>query len=155
MLASIMTVTMALVQTVQASDITVKVKNEITGGSCYLPCICWQGQADEAAQWQQGDTVELLGRYQSRQYEKVLDTATGEREQHYLESAIKGRCLLSGQHSLRRTTEKFGKTNRVLYTIHQEKSILEVCRCVCGQCLRAPREESARIPKDAERLPKR
>ena len=35
----------------------------------------------EAAQWQQGDTVELLGRYQSRQYEKVLDTATGEREQ--------------------------------------------------------------------------
>lgn len=32
-------------------------------------------------QWQQGDTVELLGRYQSRQYEKVLDTDTGEREQ--------------------------------------------------------------------------
>ena len=63
------------------TDITVKVKNEITGGSCYLPCICWQEQADEAAQWQQGDTVELLGRYQSRQYEKVLDTATGEREQ--------------------------------------------------------------------------
>ena len=56
---------------------------------------------------------------------------------------------------LRRTTEKFGKTNRVLYTIHQEKSILEVCRCVCGQCLRTPHEESARIPKDAERLPKR
>ncbi|MEQ2381096.1 hypothetical protein WMO21_01845 [Lachnospiraceae bacterium CLA-AA-H58] len=52
-----------------------------TGGSCFLPCICWQEQADEAAQWQQGDTVELLGRYQSRQYEKVLDTATGEREQ--------------------------------------------------------------------------
>lgn len=63
------------------TDITVKVKNEITGGSCFLPCICWQEQADEAAQWQQGDTVELLGRYQSRQYEKVLDTATGEREQ--------------------------------------------------------------------------
>lgn len=54
---------------------------ELTGGSCFLPCICWQEQADEAAQWQQGDTVELLGRYQSRQYEKVLDTATGEREQ--------------------------------------------------------------------------
>lgn len=30
---------------------------------------------------EQDDTVELLGRYQSRQYEKVLDTATGEREQ--------------------------------------------------------------------------
>ena len=63
------------------TDITVMVKNELTGGNCYLPCICWQEQADEAAQWQQGDTVELLGRYQSRQYEKVLDTATGEREQ--------------------------------------------------------------------------
>ncbi len=63
------------------TDITVKVRNELTGGSCYLPCICWQEQADEAAQWQQGDTVELLGRYQSRQYEKVLDAATGEREQ--------------------------------------------------------------------------
>lgn len=63
------------------TDITVRVRNELTGGSCYLPCICWQEQADEAAQWQQGDTVELLGRYQSRQYEKVLDAATGEREQ--------------------------------------------------------------------------
>ena len=63
------------------TDITVKVRNELTGGNCYLPCICWQEQADEAAQWQQGDTVELLGRYQSRQYEKVLDAATGEREQ--------------------------------------------------------------------------
>ncbi len=30
---------------------------------------------------ERGDTVELLGRYQSRQYEKVLDAATGEREQ--------------------------------------------------------------------------
>ena len=63
------------------TDITVMVKNELTGGKCFLPCICWQEQADEVAQWQQGDTVELLGRYQSRQYEKVLDAATGEREQ--------------------------------------------------------------------------
>lgn len=70
-----------LVQRKRITDITVKVRNELTGGSCFLPCICWQEQADEAAQWQQGDTVELLGRYQSRQYEKVLDAATGEREQ--------------------------------------------------------------------------
>lgn len=41
------------------TDITVKVRNELTGGSCFLPCICWQEQADEAAQWQQGDTVEF------------------------------------------------------------------------------------------------
>ena len=33
------------------TDITVKVRNELTGGSCFLPCICWQEQADEAAQW--------------------------------------------------------------------------------------------------------
>lgn len=66
-------------KTINANE--VKVRNELTGGSCFLPCICWQEQADEAAQWQQGDTVELLGRYQSRQYEKVLDAATGEREQ--------------------------------------------------------------------------
>lgn len=32
------------------TDITVKVRNELTGGSCFLPCICWQEQADEAAQ---------------------------------------------------------------------------------------------------------
>lgn len=63
------------------TDLAVRVRNELTGSNCYLPCICWQEQADEAAQWQQGDTVELLGRYQSRQYEKVLDTDTGEREQ--------------------------------------------------------------------------
>ena len=71
------------------------------------------------------------------------------------ESAIKSRRLLTGQHFLRGTTAKSGKADRVLYTIHQEKSLLEVCRCVYGQCLRAPHEESARIPKDAERLPKR
>lgn len=63
------------------TDITVKVRNELTGGSSFLPCICWQGQADEVAQWQQGDTVELLGRYQSRRYEKALNADTGEREQ--------------------------------------------------------------------------
>ncbi len=62
------------------TDIQIKVKNELTGGTCYIPCICWQEQADEVATWQQGDTVELLGRYQSRGYEKVIDTETGERE---------------------------------------------------------------------------
>lgn len=29
------------------TDITVKVRNELTGGSCFLPCICWQEQADD------------------------------------------------------------------------------------------------------------
>ena len=68
------------------------------------------------------------------------------------ESAIKSRCLLPGQHFLRGTTAKSGKPDRVLYTIHQEKSLLEVCRCVCGQCLWTPCEKPARVPEDAERL---
>lgn len=62
------------------TDISVMVKNELTGNKCFVPCICWQEQADEVAGWQQGDTVELLGRYQSRQYEKVIDTDSGSRE---------------------------------------------------------------------------
>lgn len=56
------------------ADIMVKAKNEFTGGWCFIPCICWQEQADEVATWQQGDTVKLLGRYQSREYDKVIDT---------------------------------------------------------------------------------
>lgn len=62
------------------SDIRVKVQNMLTAGACYIPCICWQEQADEAAGWQQGDKVKLLGRYQSREYSKLLDSETGERE---------------------------------------------------------------------------
>ena len=63
------------------TDIFVMVKNELRGNKCFIPCICWQEQADEIAEWQQGDTVELLGRYQSRQYEKVIDAESGSREQ--------------------------------------------------------------------------
>lgn len=62
------------------TDIFVKVENELKGGWCYVPCICWQEQADEVADWQQGDTVELLGRYQSRVYNKLIDAETGQRE---------------------------------------------------------------------------
>ena len=68
------------------------------------------------------------------------------------ESAIKSRRLLPGQRFLRGTTAKSGKPNRVLYAIHQKKSLLETCRCVCRQCLRTSYEKPARIPKDAERL---
>lgn len=63
------------------TDIMVMVKNELTGKKCFVPCICWQEQADEAAGWKENDTVELLGRYQSRQYEKVIDTESGKKEQ--------------------------------------------------------------------------
>ena len=68
------------------------------------------------------------------------------------ESAIKSRRLLPGQRFLRGTTAKSGKPDRVLYTIHQEKSLLEVCCRVCGQCLWTPCEKPARVPEDAERL---
>ena len=33
------------------TDITVKVRNELTGGSCFLPCVCWQEQADEPSKY--------------------------------------------------------------------------------------------------------
>lgn len=62
------------------TDIFVKVQNVLTAGTCYIPCICWQETADEVAGWKQGDTVELLGRYQSRQYEKVIGANSGSRE---------------------------------------------------------------------------
>ena len=51
--------------------------------------------------------------------------------------------------------EKQIESGVVVHQAQGEKSILEVCCCVCGQCLWTPREESARIPKDAERLPER
>lgn len=55
------------------TDIFVKVQNVLTAGTCHIPCICWQEQADEVANWQQGDKVKLLGRYQSREYSKLVD----------------------------------------------------------------------------------
>ena len=61
------------------SDIFVEVENVLTGTSCYIPCICWQENADEVAGWQPGDKVKLLGRCQSREYlkqtEKEIRTA--------------------------------------------------------------------------------
>lgn len=60
------------------TDIFVKVQNVLTAGICYIPCICWQEQADEVAGWQQGDKVKLLGRYQSREYVKHIEAQTGD-----------------------------------------------------------------------------
>lgn len=63
------------------TDFSVKVENVLTHSSSYIPCICWGETAEEVATWQQGDKVELLGRYQSRNYSKVIDADTGEREE--------------------------------------------------------------------------
>lgn len=62
------------------TDIFVKVQNTLTAGMCYIPCICWQETADEVAGWQQGDKVKLLGRYQSREYQKGIAGETVEWE---------------------------------------------------------------------------
>lgn len=55
------------------SDIFVKVKNQLTKCSSLIPCICWNETADEVANWLPGDTVKLLGRLQSREYEKLIE----------------------------------------------------------------------------------
>ena len=42
----------------------------------YIPCIAWGTSAREVAKWQVGDQVHLTGRFQSREYEKVLADGT-------------------------------------------------------------------------------
>lgn len=56
------------------SDIFIKVQKELAPGNCFIPCICWQETADEVAGWEQGTKVRLLGRYQSREYDKEVAT---------------------------------------------------------------------------------
>lgn len=63
------------------TDFYIKTENVLTHNSSYIPCVCWEETAEEVATWQQGDKVELLGRYQSRNYSKVIDADTGEREE--------------------------------------------------------------------------
>lgn len=50
----------------------IKVQKELAPGNCFIPCICWQETADEVAGWEQGTKVRLLGRYQSREYDKEI-----------------------------------------------------------------------------------
>ncbi|MEA4894515.1 MAG: single-stranded DNA-binding protein [Oscillospiraceae bacterium] len=47
--------------------------NRPFGRSDYLPCISWGQNAREASQWNVGDTIELEGRIQSRNYIKSAD----------------------------------------------------------------------------------
>ena len=53
-------------------DILIAV-NRPFGRSDYLPCITWGQNARETALWNVGDTVELEGRIQSRNYIKSVD----------------------------------------------------------------------------------
>ena len=61
-------------------EIYVKTENALTGGYSFIPCICWQEQAEEVVKWRPGDKVKLYGRCQSRKYSKLIDDITGERE---------------------------------------------------------------------------
>lgn len=56
----------------EITDLTLAV-NRRYGRSDYLPCITWGGLARIAAQLQVGDRVQLQGRFQSRNYTKVLE----------------------------------------------------------------------------------
>jgi primosomal replication protein N len=55
------------------TDIMVEVPNELRQSLCYIPCICWNEEADEVKDWKEGTAVELSGRLQSRQYSKTID----------------------------------------------------------------------------------
>ena len=65
----------------------------------YLPCIAWGRQAEEAAGWQAHSRVLLTGRIQSRNYIKMLDSASEERTAYEI-SAV----------SLRQITEPAGRS---------------------------------------------
>lgn len=56
----------------EITDLTLAV-NRRYGRSDYLPCITWGGLARMAAELQVGDRVQLQGRFQSRNYTKVLE----------------------------------------------------------------------------------
>ena len=61
------------------TDIRVKVPNELCQSFCYIPCVCWNKEADEVKDWEEGTAVELSGRLQSRIYEKKTETTTEQR----------------------------------------------------------------------------
>lgn len=58
------------------TELFLETKNSLTGGTSYIPCICWNENACEAAKWQLGDILVLTGRMQSRDYVKRLEEST-------------------------------------------------------------------------------
>ncbi len=56
----------------EITDLTLAV-NRRYGRSDYLPCITWGGLARLAGELQVGDRLQLRGRFQSRNYTKVLE----------------------------------------------------------------------------------
>lgn len=56
----------------EIADLTLAV-NRRYGRSDYLPCITWGGLARMAGEFQVGDRLQIQGRFQSRNYTKVLE----------------------------------------------------------------------------------
>lgn len=62
--------------------------NRHYGRSDYLPCLVWGNRAHEASRWNVGTVVSLTGRFQSRQYHKLLpDGAVTERTAYEISAA--------------------------------------------------------------------
>lgn len=56
------------------TEIVVRVPSAFSEGYySFIPAICWEKQANEAARYQEGARVALEGRLQSREYKKHLD----------------------------------------------------------------------------------
>lgn len=62
--------------------------NRSYGRSDYLPCICWGSSAKEAADWPVGTVIALSGRFQSRDYRKLLPDGSCIRKTAYEISAM-------------------------------------------------------------------
>lgn len=61
--------------------------NRGNGKTDYIPCITWGSGARRAREWKVGDTVELTGRFQSREYDKLLPDGSHETRTAYEVSA--------------------------------------------------------------------
>lgn len=61
------------------TELMLRVPSMLHGGYSYLPIVCWQAEADEAAGWDMGDKISVRGRMQSRTYIKVVRGEATER----------------------------------------------------------------------------
>lgn len=63
--------------------------------SDYIPCIFWNTQAESAADYKVGDRIQIIGRIQSRNYNKVLEDGATETRTAYEVSGYSLRAAAS------------------------------------------------------------
>ena len=63
----------------EIADVLLAVNRE-NGDSDYIPCIAWYQEAKNIFEMEVGTNIKILGRLQSREYKKVLNEDTGEKE---------------------------------------------------------------------------